>query len=55
MAGIQIERVTKRFGAVVTLDDATRVRVQAPAGSRFEMGQRVGVVFESGASTVFGA
>ena len=39
----------------VTLDDATRVRVQAPAGSLFEVGQRVGVVFESGASTVFGA
>ena len=39
----------------VTLDDATRVRVQAAAGSVLEVGQRVGVIFESGASTVFGA
>jgi ABC-type Fe3+/spermidine/putrescine transport system ATPase subunit len=39
----------------VTLDDATRVRVQAAADSVLEVGQRVGVGFESGAATAFGA
>jgi ABC-type Fe3+/spermidine/putrescine transport system ATPase subunit len=39
----------------VVLDDGTRVRVQAPASSAFETGQRVGVTFDADAATVFGA
>jgi len=39
----------------VTLDDGTRVRVQAEPGLTLEVGQRVGVRFDSRASSVFPA
>jgi len=37
----------------VTLDDGTRVRVQVDAGQTLEVGQRVGVRFDSRSSSVF--
>jgi ABC-type Fe3+/spermidine/putrescine transport system ATPase subunit len=39
----------------VTLDDGTRVRVQVDPGRTLEVGQRVGVRFDSRQSTVFTA
>ena len=39
----------------VTLDDGTRVRVQAGPGDVLEVGQRVGVCFDSQATSVFTA
>jgi hypothetical protein len=37
----------------VTLDDGTRVRVQASASESLDVGQRVAVRLDSGACTVF--
>jgi hypothetical protein len=39
----------------VTLDDGTRVRVQAESGLTIEVGQLVGVRFDSRAGSVFPA
>jgi ABC-type Fe3+/spermidine/putrescine transport system ATPase subunit len=37
----------------VTLDDGTRVRVQVDPGQALEVGQRVSVLFDSQATSVF--
>jgi hypothetical protein len=37
----------------ITLDDGTRVRVPAEAGTALEVGQRVGVRVDGHASSVF--